>query len=223
MDHALGDIWVWLEATSLPHDVEGYHSAGTADAAKLDAERQEQVKAEEAKRVAADEEKRIAAQREADEKKSNSARQADLREKNAPAATALLDIFADGLKSTDLGTAGGANTGQGINVESPFPEFIHWNTGLARDDWKATDVTSEVQDYGSVNWKGRSLDGIVVKTTVRMASAERGQYKEECFLFGAVVDNEFHMMRGSNESKCDADTSARWAIGHELKSLWVAY
>ncbi|WP_192246807.1 hypothetical protein [Mesorhizobium silamurunense] len=84
-------------------------------------------------------------------------------------------------------------------------------------------MTSEVQDYGSVNWKGRSLDGIVVKTTVKVASAERGEYKDECFLFGAVVDYEFQMMRDPYESKCDADTSAQWAIGHELKSLWVAY
>lgn len=69
------------------------------------------------------------------------------------------------------------------------------NADLSRDNWKPTDVTSEVQDYGTVNRKGRNLDGIVVKATVKMASAERGQYKDECFLFGAVVDNEFQMAR----------------------------
>ncbi len=65
-----------------------------------------------------------------------------------------------------------------------------WNAGLSRDDWKAMDVISEIQDYGTVSWSGRNLNGIFVKTTVKMSSAQRGQYKDECFVFGAVVDNE---------------------------------
>ncbi|BCH05352.1 hypothetical protein MesoLj131b_73510 (plasmid) [Mesorhizobium sp. 131-2-5] len=202
---------VWLDKSD----------AATA-AEKLDAAKEQEVKAAEAKRVAADEEKRIAARREEDEKKSKSMRQAGLRQNNGPAATALLNIFSDGLKRTVLGTADKANTGSGINVEGLFPEFAKWNAGLSRDDWKATDVISEVQDYGTVNWHGRNLDGIFVRTTVKMASAERGQYKDECFLFGAVVDNEFQMVRDPYESKCDADTSGNWSVGHELKSLWVA-
>ncbi|MGX8012332.1 hypothetical protein ACVDG8_026895 [Mesorhizobium sp. ORM8.1] len=56
-----------------------------------------------------------------------------------------------------------------------------------------------------------------------MASAERGQYKDECFLFGAVVDNEFQMVRDPYETKCnETQTSAQWAVGRELKSLWIA-
>lgn len=193
-------------------------------AARLEAAKQEEVKVAEAKRVAADEEKKIAAQREADEKNSRSARQADLRQKNGPAATALLNMFADGLKETVLGNATDkANSSSGINMEGLFPEFAKWNADLSHDNWKATDVTSEVQDYGTVNWKGRNLDGIVIKATVKMVSAERGQYKNECFLFGAVMDNEFQMVRDPYESKCnDTETSAHWAVGHELKSLWVA-
>ncbi|ANN60704.1 hypothetical protein EFV37_31650 [Mesorhizobium loti] len=198
-------------------------SDATTTAAKLDAAKQDAIKAAEAKRVAADEEKKIAAQREADEKNSKSARQLDLRQKNGPAATALLNLFSDGLKRTVLGSTDKPNTSSGINMETLFPDFAEWNAGLSQDNWKATDVISEVQDYGAVNWKGRNLDGIVVKATVKMASAERGQYKDECFLFGAVVDKEFQMVRDPYESKCnETQTSAEWAAGHELKSLWVA-
>jgi hypothetical protein len=199
------------------------NSDAASTAAKLDAAKQESIKAAEAARVAADEQKKIAAQREADEKNSKSARQTDLRQKNGPAATALLNLFSDGLKRSVLGTTDKPNSSSGINMESLFPDFAKWNAGLSQDNWKPTDVTSEVQDYGTVNWKGRNLDGIVVKATVKMASAERGQYKDECFLFGAVVDNEFQMVRDPYESKCsDTQTSAQWAVGHELKSLWVA-
>ncbi|MBZ9757014.1 hypothetical protein LB524_17135 [Mesorhizobium sp. ESP6-5] len=198
-------------------------SEAASAAAKLDAANKETIKAAEAKRVAADEAKKIAAQHEADEKNSKSARQADLRQKNGPAATALLNLFSDSLKRTVLGTADKANTSSGINVETLFPDFAKWNAGLSQDDWKATDVISEVEDYGTVNWKGRNLDGIVVKATVKMASAERGQYQDECFLFGAVVDNEFQMVRDPYESKCnETNTPTQWAVGHELKSLWLA-
>ncbi|RUX48822.1 hypothetical protein EOA33_14435 [Mesorhizobium sp. M4A.F.Ca.ET.050.02.1.1] len=198
-------------------------SEAASTAAKLDAAKQETIKAAEAKRVAADEEKKIAAQREADEKSSQSARQLDLRQKNGPAATALLNLFSESLKRTVLGSADKANTSSGINVETLFPDFAKWNAGLSQDNWKATDVISAVEDYGTVNWKGRNLDGIVVKATVKMASAERGQYKDECFLFGAVVDNEFQMVRDPYETKCnETQTSAQWAVGHELKSLWIA-
>lgn len=199
------------------------NSEAATDAAKLDAAKQAAIKAAEAKRVAADEEKKIAAKREADEKNSKSARQLDLRQKNGPAATALLNLFSEGLKRTVLGSTDKSNTSSGINMETLFPDFAKWNAGLSQDNWKATDATSEVQDYGTVNWKGRNLDGIVIKATVKMASAERGQYKDECFLFGAVVDHEFEMIRDPYESKCnDTQTSTRWAAGHELKSLWVA-
>ncbi|WP_189546487.1 hypothetical protein, partial [Mesorhizobium sp. M2E.F.Ca.ET.209.01.1.1] len=114
-----------------------------------------------------------------------------------------LNLFSDGLKKTVLGTTDKANTSSGINVETLFPDFAKWNAGLSQDNWKATDVISAVEDYGTVNRKGRNLDGIVVKATVKMASAERGQYKDECFLFGAVVDNEFQMVRDPYETKCN--------------------
>ncbi|MBZ9759260.1 peptidoglycan-binding protein [Mesorhizobium sp. ESP6-5] len=191
-------------------------------AARLDAAKQEVTKAAEEKRVAADEEKKIAAQRELDERNSKAARQADLRRKNGPAATALLNLFSDSLKRTVLGAADNASPSSRISMETLFPDFAKWNAGLSQDNWKPTDVASEIQDYGTVNWKGRSLDGIVVKATVKMASAERGQYKDECFLFGVVVDGEFQMVRDPYESRCnDTDASAHWAVGHELKSLWV--
>ncbi|MER9171644.1 hypothetical protein NKI12_30900 [Mesorhizobium australicum] len=194
-----------------------------AAAAKLDAARQEATKAAEAKRVAADEEKKIAAQREADERNSRAARQADLRQKNGPAATALLNLFSDGLKRTVLGPAGSVNPTSGIDVDTLFPDFAEWTAGLSNDNWKPTEVASEIRDYGTVNWKGRSLDGIVVKATVKMASAERGQYKDECFLLAAVMDGEFQMVRDPYESRCtDTEASNHWAVGHEFKSLWVA-
>lgn len=36
---------------------------------------------------------------------------------------------------------------------------------------------------------------------------------------GAVIDNEFKMVRDPYEARCEKDTSSDWVVGHELKSL----
>jgi hypothetical protein len=65
---------------------------------------------------------------------------------------------------------------------------------------EGTDVSSSVDDYGTVNWKSRNLDAIIIEAVVKTESAERGGYKDECFMFGAVIDNEFEMVRDPYEA-----------------------
>ncbi|MER8460433.1 hypothetical protein NKH24_30970 [Mesorhizobium sp. M1300] len=200
---------IWFEQSDL-----------AAAQAKLELARQELVKSEETARVAAEEAKRVAAQRLTEAQKTKSAQEAALRQKNGPAATALLNMFSDGLRTTVLAGQGN-QVSSAVNVQGLFPEFARWNQQLGQDAWKATDVSSTVDDYGTVNWKSRNLAAIIIKTVVKLASAERGEYKEECFVFGAVMDDEFKMVRDPYEASCGNDTSSDWAVGHELKSLWV--
>lgn len=200
---------IWFEQSDL-----------AAAQAKLELARQELVKSEEAARVAAEEAKRVAAQRLTEAQKTKSAQEVALRQKNGPAAIALLNMFSDGLRTTVLAGQGN-QVSSAVNVQGLFPEFARWNQQLGQDAWKATDVSSTVDDYGTVNWKSRNLAAIIIKTVVKLASAERGEYKEECFVFGAVMDDEFKMVRDPYEASCGNDTSSDWAVGHELKSLWV--
>ncbi|ESX09973.1 hypothetical protein X768_16655 [Mesorhizobium sp. LSJC265A00] len=188
---------------------------------KFELAREEQIKSEQAARVAADDAKRVAAQRLEEEQKTKAAQEATLRQKNGPAAVALLNMFSDDLKTIVLNAPSSAQAPSGLDISGLFPEFAHWNQQIRQDAWKATDVTSSVDNYGTVNWKNRNLEAIIIKTVVKMASAERGEYKDECFVFGAVIDNEFKMVRDPYEAKCEKDASSDWAVGHELKSLWV--
>ncbi|MES0058375.1 hypothetical protein [Mesorhizobium sp. M0041] len=189
--------------------------------AKFELARQDQVKSEQAARVTAEEAKRVAAQRLQDEQKTKSAQEAALRQKNGASAVALLSMFSDGLKTFVLSEAAKTQSPSEVNIASLFPEFTSWNQQLGQDAWKATDVVSSVDNYGTVNWKSRNLEAIIIKTVVKMASAERGEYKDVCFIFGAVIDNEFKMVRDPYEARCEKDASSDWAVGHELKSLWV--
>ncbi|MER9313518.1 hypothetical protein NKI51_30390 [Mesorhizobium australicum] len=193
----------------------------TAAQAKFELARRGQVQSEQAARVAAEEAKRVTAQRVEEAQKSKAAQEAVLRQKNGAAAAALLNMFSDGLKTAVLDETAKSQTPSGINISALFPDFARWNQQLGQDAWKATDASSSVDDYGTVNWKSRNLEAIIIKTVVKTASAERGEYKDECFVFGAVIDNEFKMVRDPYEARCEKDASSDWAVGHELKSLWV--
>src|SRR5690606_6986224 len=146
--------------------------------AKLELTRQDEVKAEQAARVAADEAKRVATQRLEDEQKSKLAQEASLRQENGAAAAALLNMFSDGLKTAVLDGAAKTQAPAGVDIAALFPDFARWNQQLGEDAWKATDVSSSVDDYGTVNWKSRNLEAIIIKAVVKTASAERGEYKD---------------------------------------------
>lgn len=47
-----------------------------------------------------------------------------------------------------------------------------------------------IEDYGTVNWKSRKLEGIVLRATIKLGNAESGEYKDECFLLSAVLDGK---------------------------------
>jgi len=193
-----------------------------AEQTKLEAEKQEQVRATEAARVAAEEAKRLADLKLAETRQSKASQEALLQQQNGPAATALSNLLSYGLRKVVLNEIGSKPAGPSIDIENIFPQFALWHAGLSHDDWNPTDVVVAVRDYGNASWKDRNLQAIIVQADVKMKSAERGEYRDECFIFGAVIDNEFQMVRDPYEAHCNNDTSAAWSTGHDLKSLWVA-
>lgn len=192
-----------------------------AEQTKLDVEKQSQIKAAEAARVAAVEAKKLDDMKLAQDQQSKAAQEAKLRQQNGPAATSLSNLLSYGLRKEILKENANPPAGPSIDIAGSFPKFAAWNAGLEHDAWKPTDVIVTTKDYGSANWKGRNLQAIIVQTDVKMKSAERGEYKDACFIFAAVIDTEFQMVRDPYEAPCSDDTSAAWATGHDLKSSWI--
>ncbi|MGJ4859507.1 peptidoglycan-binding protein [Labrys sp. La1] len=193
-----------------------------AEQTKLDAEKQSQLKTAEAARLAAEEAKKLSEMKLAEDQKSKAAQELQLRQQNGPAASGLSNLLSYGLRKSVLNENGNQPTGPSIDIASSFPKFAAWNAGLEHDAWKPTDVIVTTKDYGSANWKGRNLQAIIVQADVKMKSAERGEYKDACFIFGTVIDTEFQMVRDPYEAPCSDDTSAAWLTGHDFRSSWVA-
>lgn len=202
-------IPIWLDQK----DVE-------AAQAKLDLNLKESVRKQEADRIAVQNEERIAAQLAAEQQKTRQAQEAALRQKNGPDATAALNTFTAAFETLTLGTS--SKGAAQVDINNLFPVFATWNQQLSKEAWKSINVDLSIADFGTVNWKSRNLKAIRFKTVVKIASAERGEYRDECFLFGAVLDEEFNMVRDPYESSCGEDQSDTWAVGHEFQSLWQA-
>lgn len=181
---------------------------------------------EEAQRLAAAEERRLAEARKAQQAADAKAQEAALREKYGPEARALQDLITQGFGLGVLGKDPAVNAEAvrkfAAAVGSLYPKFVGWNAGLEHDYWKPTEVNSEVVDYGIAQWKGRGLPAIVLKARIGLISAERGERRQQCFIFAVISDPEFDVYRDGLEAQCEdsADDLDLWAIGHQLESRW---
>ena len=83
-------------------------------------------------------------------------------------------------------------------------------------------MRSDVDDYGTVQWKDRNLEGIIVRTNVSQKNAIQGVRRTECFLFGFVEDVEFSMSRDVFDVDCERSDNivAAWKARRQFKSLW---
>ena len=89
------------------------------------------------------------------------------------------------------------------HVKQEWPEFAKWYQRRMGEQWELENVTSEVNDYGVVEWKNRVLEvgfaAITFKTKHRML----GEHQQTCFIFGHIVDREFDVERDPIVVPCD--------------------
>ena len=162
----------------------------------------------------AEDEKRLRAQRDKDIAATQSAQQTIMRSTyDGPARAAVADIVADITKweQSESGPAG-----------TEFPEFTAWLAAAKSDHWEIMTTDSAVQDYGLSDFKGRSLDTAFARVSIRMKNSILGEYKDVCFVFGRITDQEFHMLREPTFAHCeDADGVKAWQTGHGFQSRWI--
>ena len=149
--------------------------------------------------------------------------QADLRKQYGPRAIGLRDRLQELIKRTaDKPLDGSLRRAE--ETEGTLPKFSNWLNKRFDDQWETTEVRSEVDDYGSVQWKDRNLEGVIVRTTISQKNAIQGARHTECFLFGFVEDVEFSMSRDMFDVDCDRSNNivAGWKARRQFKSLWRA-
>jgi tetratricopeptide (TPR) repeat protein len=148
----------------------------------------------------------------------------NLRLQNGARARSLKDRIQDLIRqAADKPlTAGVAR--RATETQQSFPVFSAWLNRRFDDQWEITDIASEIFDFGTVQWNGRVLDGIIVEATVKQKSRIEGVYKTDCFRFGLVDDAEFTVDRDRFDVDCGRSDStiAAWKAKRQFKSLWNA-
>lgn len=110
-------------------------------------------------------------------------------------------------------------------VANLFPSLAKWYRGQVSAGWElqSDGYASDLVDYGTVRWQGRTLDTVFVKIAVGMKHRELGKYEETCLLMGAVVDQEFSRYRDVFESRClEAEPRlGAWKSSQGFESRWI--
>jgi hypothetical protein len=109
-------------------------------------------------------------------------------------------------------------------TEGSFPYFSNWLNKKFDDQWETTEVRSDVDDYGTVQWKDRTLEGVVVRTSISQKNAIQGARRTECFMFGFVEDVEVSMSRDFFDMDCEKSNNivTAWKARRQFRSLWRA-
>jgi hypothetical protein len=162
------------------------------------------------------EEKLLDDERRKNRENQKSAVEQKLREQNGVRARALMNDIQDYVRS--LAEKGSPSK------DALFSSYSNWLSKRFSDQWQTFEVSSDVADFGTVQWNGRTLDAIIVKTVIQQKNRILGQYSRDCFMFGLVDDVEFSMQREPFSVDCDNGVNSikNWIVGKRFQSQWNA-
>ena len=177
--------------------------------------REQEIRKQAEKDRALKEQQALEAKRLAEQQTQKNEIEKKLRQKNGPRARGLMDgisDFATGLAEKRL-----------KDIKGLFPIYSNWLDSRFAHQWETFNVISDVADFGTVQWKGRPLDAIIVKSVIQQKNRFLGQYEDTCFLFGLVDDPEFQMQRDQIAVDCQQrQRVSKWKVGEQFESRWNA-
>jgi hypothetical protein len=110
------------------------------------------------------------------------------------------------------------------HVKQEWPDFANWYQARIQEQWELENITSELNDYGVVEWKNRVLEAGFEAITFKMKHRLLGEHQPTCFIFGHIVDREFEIERDPIIVPCDkSDRVERYKSAHNFSSKWFAY
>lgn len=202
-NYRFSSIWI------TPEEVKSANK--DVDAAKKAAEKQA-----EDRRIEHVEQEKLEQNKAAKEAATLSARQeASRKQYGASAMAAAARIAADVDSFTE------SRGGDAQIAAQKFAAFSEQFRGYLGDEWEKMSENSEVADYGTADWKGRTLDAAFTRVTIRLKNRILGDYRDLCFVFGQIDDPEFNTTREHIGVPCDDNADlASWKTGHGFKSRW---
>jgi hypothetical protein len=210
---AFSSIWI------TPEDL-------NAEVAKIaEANRQEAQQATERAQREADE-AALRAQRSKDVESALAAEQQTLRTKYDSSARAAVSVITTEVNSVITNVVSAKQGGVVVDKQESavdfFPHFAAWLAGMKADHWAIMTTNFDIQDYGTSEFKGRTLETALARVSLRLKNPILGEYKDACFVIGQLFDPEFSTNREPLDVNCEDDqTIAAWQAGHNFQSRWT--
>ena len=178
--------------------------------------REQEIRKREAIKQAETDAKRIEEQRQKDKQLQKGEREHQLRETNGVRARGLMSEINTFVKALA--------EKRDIDKGGSFSTYSSWLNKRFAEQWETYSVSSGVADFGTVQWNGRSLDAIIIKSLIQQKNRILGKYEDKCFLFGLVDDVEFAMRRESISAACDSGVKfiTNWKVGKNFQTQWNA-
>lgn len=118
-----------------------------------------------------------------------------------------------------------APTDASLALAKLYPDLAESVRTRFLQGWEVTGEDVAIVDFGSGEWRSRTLDVVMVKATIALKNREIGGYDTDCFLLASVDDPEFSMTREpllipncANEGTAFDDYKA----GLGFRSKWFA-
>lgn len=201
VDYAMTPIWV---DTAEVEEETARLAAIEAEQIELAAQRAQQAEAASA----------ILEAQTADQRSELEKRQAALRAEYQERSDAGHKDIADMVRAM-------VGSGLSVPLQQWFPETHDHLSRLLHDRWALTDLSTELSDYGTANWQGRSVDSVLVQVDIKRENALAGIYGDDCFVLGWLIDTEFRVNRDAFEAPCsDVQGLQSWRSARGFESVW---
>ena len=106
----------------------------------------------------------------------------------------------------------------GMDFWGPLPA---WYANKIQGGWEFDSATSIPKDYGIAVWNSREIEAISAQVRILMKNRNIGEYSDDCWYVGYLVDTEFSMQREPFVSECsDQGKLASWHVNHRFDSQW---
>ncbi len=214
-----GDLWQLIQG--FRRDNVAYSVVPVWFDEKLILSRADELRKEKAgqKKDAADEQRRqeeqvaLEARRQEQLAAQSGAQEVELRQKHGPQARARANEILEGLKSIIKG--------KDTWAAAQFPQIVSWYNDRKLDGWEFVAISHVIDDFGTADWKGRSLEAVITDVSIEMKNRLLGENQTTCFRMGVVFDAEFNMHREPVVADCnDQSASTEWKQARGFTSQW---
>jgi hypothetical protein len=99
--------------------------------------------------------------------------------------------------------------------------YPKWYADKRMKGWDFDSTVPEPRDYGVAKWRGREVEAVTAQIRVLMKNRKLGEYSDDCWNVGYIIDGEFSMNREPFMAACkDGDALKAWQASNGFETRW---